>query len=156
MIPHSATRPEWGIVLVCTSVARHHDTPFGTGRRRPLADDLGRESDRIAGIDRLEPSQVAEARRNTKRRDRLSPRAHVPPQARTIFDDVPHPETGGVPAGCAEAAERRTRSRCFVEMEGLRVETDGKRFDLLGGEGVAPDFGAFANIQIFEKLHAGA
>src|SRR2546430_7366480 len=104
-------------------------------------------------MDRLEPFEVAKPGRRPELGDRLAARAPLLILAPAVVDHQPHPNAGGVPARGAEPAEMRARGRRLVEMKGLRIEARGKRFDVLGGEGVAARLALFARPKGLAEIH---
>src|SRR5262245_48905299 len=142
--------------LVRAGIAGEHEALVGPALHRPRLDHLAGERDGVAGIDRPDPLELAEARRRAGAADRLAPRAHRFFLAHPVLHDQADAHRAGMPAGRDQAAEVRARRRHLVEMERLRIEGLGKCLDLFCRERVAAERGLVADADVFEELHAGS
>src|SRR5690606_37780395 len=98
-----------------------------------------RIADRVAGKDRLQPSEPGKARGGAelRRSDALSRKALA--FSHPERHEALHPHCAGVPDGGAEAAEQRVLGQLLVEMKWLRVEIRCKADNDLSREGKAAD-----------------
>src|SRR5262249_39048217 len=108
--------------LVRSGVAAEHEPPLGPTFGRARFHHLGCKRNRVAGIDRLEPLEIAEPGRGAEFGNRLAAGS-----ARLVLGapgghrgGPPHPD--GVPAPGHQPAGRRLRRGRFVEMKRLRIE----------------------------------
>src|SRR5262249_43350068 len=118
--------------------------------------DLQRIGNRVPCINRLEPAQIAYARRGPDVRHVLAAGLQGRHVALVAECNEAHADRAGMPARRAQASEVRARSRFLVDMKKLRVIAPCERLDALGREGVAAELLALANSQVLEKLHAEA
>src|SRR5262245_28880252 len=139
--------------LVGAGVAGEKEALVGPALHRPRLDHLAGKRNRIAGVDRLQPLELAEARRRPGAADRLAPRAHRLFLAYPVLHDEADANRPGVPARRDQAAEMRARCRGFVEMKWLRVEGLGKSLDLFRREGMAAERGLVADVDVLQKFH---
>src|SRR6516165_359401 len=138
--------------------------PGGLGDDEPVARrarvaqvlDLQRIGNRVPGINRLEPAQIAYARRGPDVWHVLAAGLQGRHVALVAERNEAHADRAGLPARRAQASEVRARSRFLVDMKELRVIAPCERLDALGREGVAAELLALANSQVLEKLHADA
>src|SRR5262245_51847777 len=142
--------------LVGAGVAGEHEALVGPALHRPRLDHLAGERDGVAGIDRPDPLELAEAGRRAGAADWLAARAHRFFLAHPVQHDQADAHRAGVPAGRNQAAEMRARRRRLVEMERLRIEGLSKYLDLFCRERVAAERGLVADADVFEELHAGS
>ena len=101
----------------------------GRDRQRAMVEPGARVADGLAGIDRLQPFEVAEAGRRAEFGCRSWRRPTRRPAASAMLHRI-HAD-GRVPARCAEPAEHALLRRFLVDMEGLRVVFAGERLDRL-------------------------
>src|SRR4051794_22240887 len=142
-------------MLVHAGVVHGDHAPARAVVQRPGLDHLAAVRHGIADIDRLEPLQVAEARRRSELGDRFAARPPFVVFAPATVDQQPHPDAGGVPPRGAEPAEVRARRGVVVDMERLRIEALREGLDVLGGEDVAADLDGLADADVLEELHVG-
>src|SRR5262249_30698141 len=141
--------------LVCPG-GLGHDKPVA--RRAGVAQvlDLQRIGNRVPCINRLEPAQIAHARRGPDVRHILAAGPQGLDVALVAKRNEAHADRAGLPARRAQAAEVRARRRFLVGMKELRVVAPCERLDALGRESVGAEFPALANSQVLEKLHTDA
>ena len=108
-------------LLIGPGVARENEPPAGAAVRGALLGDLGCIGDRVAGIDRLQPFEVAKAGRRPELGERFPARRALGVLALAVLNAQPHPRRDGVPARCAQRAEMRLRGGRLVHVECLRV-----------------------------------
>src|SRR5258706_3378717 len=142
--------------LVGAGVAGLQDAPFRALLGSALRFDLAGEADGIAGQYRLEPAQLAKARRRSPDRDLLAARQNLPRRALAIVHQQLHADRSDMPARCGEPAEQRLPPLFLVEMKALWIELRGEFLDCVGGEGERPQFAPLPDLEFLEEAHQPA
>src|SRR5258705_6462107 len=139
--------------LVGAGVGGLQDAPFRALLGSALRFDLAGEADGIAGQYRLEPAQLAKARRRSPDRDLLAARESLPRRALAIVHQQLHADRSDMPARCGEPAEQRLPPLFLVEMKALWIELRGEFLDCVGGEGARPQFSPLPDLGVLEEAH---
>src|ERR1700748_2753457 len=104
---HGKNRKHLFAVLIRADVAGLYEAPSGPRGRRPLRHELADEADGVAGEHRLDPAQIAEARRGPPHRHLLAACKRFLGPAFDVGHEELHADRGDMPAGGGEPAEQR-------------------------------------------------
>src|SRR5947209_455078 len=130
---------------VAHDASKRHDPGGGTAARGPRFRHLNLEGEVIAGAERRQPFQFADAGRPE--------RSGV---ADVEVEHHPHHDRAEMPARAGKPLEHRSLRRLLVEMHGLRIELGGKRQHLLARDMARPEAAEATGRKILEiERHAG-
>jgi len=149
--------PAVGVEVERGPVSRVLEAAFAAGERRAAAEE--EEPQDGDGIAHRQPRVAVEvAGEDPAQRMLLLPfidarRAEAHRLVDVGIDHEAHADRAGLPAACDQPAERAGARLFGINMEGLGIVLPAEGDDLLLAEGMAPELGALAELEVLPVLH---